>query len=185
MFTLNRIAVVPWRKATCESMNTYPICDSPPSRSARRCFISLEKLGRNHRSCVWIEALPAMVFVSVQKLSSIVKKVVIDAIVTSNLDYCNSLLYNIPKYQQDRLQRILNTAVCIVCLVPKFNDITPVLCDLHWLPVPNRIQYKILLLVHRVRFRVAIVYLIFKDRVVYNLRSNTSFRSYSVFSNNC
>ena len=126
-----------------------------------------------------------MVFVSVQKLSSIVKKVVIDAIVTSNLDYCNSLLYNIPKYQQDRLQRILNTAVCIVCLVPKFNDITPVLCDLHWLPVPNRIQYKILLLVHRVRFRVAIVYLIFKDRVVYNLRSNTSFRSYSVFSNNC
>ena len=177
MLTLNRIAVVPWRKATCESMNTYPICDSPPSRSARRCFISLEKLGRNHRSCVWIEALPAMVFVSVQKLSSIVKKVVIDAIVTSNLDYCNSLLYNIPKYQQDRLQRILNTAVCIVCLVPKFNDITPVLCDLHWLPVPNRIQYKILLLVHRVRFRVAIVYLIFKDRVVYNLRSNTSCRS--------
>ena len=177
MLTLNRIAVVPWRKATCESMNTYPICDSPPSRSARRCFISLEKLGRNHRSCVWIEALPAMVFVSVQKLFSIVKKVVIDAIVTSNLDYCNSLLYNIPKYQQDRLQRILNTAVCIVCLVPKFNDITPVLCDLHWLPVPNRIQYKILLLVHRVRFRVAIVYLIFKDRVVYNLRSNTSFRS--------
>ena len=177
MLTLNRIAVVPWRKATCESMNTYPICDSPPSRSARRCFISLEKLGRNHRSCVWIEALPAMVFVSVQKLFSIVKKVVIDAIVTSNLYYCNSLLYSIPKYQQDRLQRILNAAVCIVCLVPKFNDITPVLCDLHWLPVPNRIQYKILLLVHRVRFRVAIVYLIFKDRVVYNLRSNTSFRS--------
>ena len=177
MLTLNRIAVVPWRKATCESMNTYPICDSPPSRSARRCFISLEKLGRNHRSCVWIEALPAMVFVSVQKLFSIVKKVVIDAIVTSNLDYCNSLLYSIPKYQQDWLQRILNAAVCIVCLVPKFNDITPVLCDLHWLPVPNRIQYKILLLVHRVRFRVAIVYLIFKDRVVYNLRSNTSFRS--------
>lgn len=118
-----------------------------------------------------------MVFVSVQKLFSIVKKVVIDAIVTSNLDYCNSLLYSIPKYQQDWLQRILNAAVCIVCLVPKFNDITPVLCDLHWLPVPNRIQYKILLLVHRVRFRVAIVYLIFKDRVVYNLRSNTSFRS--------
>ena len=133
----------------------------------------------------FIEALPAMVFVSVQKLFSIVKKVVIDAIVTSNLDYCNSLLYSIPKYQQDRLQRILNAAVCIVCLVPKFNDITSVLCDLHWLPVPNRIQYKILLLVHRVRFRVAIVYLIFKDRVVYNLRSNTSFRSYSAFSNNC
>ena len=117
MLTLNRIAVVPWRKATCESMNTYPICDSPPSRSARRCFISLEKLGRNHRSCVWIEALPAMVFVSVQKLFSIVKKVVIDAIVTSNLYYCNSLLYSIPKYQQDRLQRILNAAVRIVCLV--------------------------------------------------------------------
>lgn len=58
-----------------------------------------------------------MVFVSVQKLFSIVKKVVIDAIVTSNLGYCNSLLYSIQKYQQDRLQRILNAAVRIVCLV--------------------------------------------------------------------
>ena len=44
--------------------------------------------------------------------------VVIHAIVTSHLIYCNSLLYVIPKYQQDRLQRILNAAVRIVCLVP-------------------------------------------------------------------
>ena len=109
-------------------------------------------------------------------LSEDATKVVVHAFVTSHLDYCNSLLYGIPKY--DQLQRIVNAAACIVCLVPKFNHITPVLCNLHCLPVPYRIQFKILLLVHQAVFSVAPVYLkkllSYKESSSYNWRSNTS-----------
>ena len=37
----------------------------------------------------------------------------------------------------------------VVCLVPKFDHITPVLRRLHWLPVRYRVMFKILLLVYK------------------------------------
>ena len=112
-------------------------------------------------------------------LSEEATKVLIHAFVTSHLDYCNSLLCGIPQYQYSRLQRILNAAARLVCLVPKFNHITPVLYDLHWLPVFYRVQYKIILLVHRSLFGAAPAYLKnllkFKNSTSYSLRSNDNF----------
>jgi len=112
-------------------------------------------------------------------LSEDATKVLVHAFVTSDLDYCNSLLYGIPKCQHGLLQRILNAAACIVCVVSKFSHITPLLCNLHWLPVPYWIQFKIFLLVHRALFGVSPVYLkkllSFKESGPYNLRSNTSY----------
>ena len=88
------------------------------------------------------------------------------------------MLFDIPKYQQDRLERILNSAVRNVCLVHTFSHHTPVLYSLHWLPVPYRIQFKILLLVHRALFGVAPIYLkklpSFKESGSYNLRFKLS-----------
>ena len=74
-------------------------------------------------------------------------KSLVHVFVTSHLDYCNSLLYGIPKNQCDRLQRILNAAARVICVIPKFNHITPFIIKLHWLPVHFLIQFKILLLV--------------------------------------
>ena len=76
-------------------------------------------------------------------------KTLIHAFVTSHLDYSNSLLYGIPKYQLDRLQRVLNTAARLTCYVPRFNHITPTLMELHWLPVKFRIHFKVALLVFK------------------------------------
>ena len=76
-------------------------------------------------------------------------KTLIHAFVTSHLDYCNSLLYGIPKYQLDRLQRVLNAAARLTCYVPRFNHITPTLMELHWLPVKFRIHFKVALLVFK------------------------------------
>ena len=67
-------------------------------------------------------------------------KILVHAFVTSHLDYCNSLLSGVPQYQLNRLQKILNAASRLVCLVPKFDHITPYLIDLHWLPVEFRIR---------------------------------------------
>jgi hypothetical protein len=46
-------------------------------------------------------------------------------------------------------QRVFNAAARVVCLVPKFDHISPVLIHLHWLPAPYHVQYKILLLVFK------------------------------------
>jgi hypothetical protein len=70
----------------------------------------------------------------------------IHAFVSSKLDSNNSLLYGIPKAKMDRLQRVQNSAARLVTLTPKYDHVTPVLKDLHWLPVTQRVQYKILLL---------------------------------------
>ena len=48
-----------------------------------------------------------------------------------------------------RLQNVQNTAARIVCRIGKYERITPVLVDLHWLPVHYRIVFKILLLVYK------------------------------------
>ena len=72
----------------------------------------------------------------------------INSAVTSRLDYCNSLLYG-NGYIVSQLQRCQNNAARIVSLRRKFDLITLLLKDLHWLPVEHRINYKILLLAYK------------------------------------
>ena len=71
----------------------------------------------------------------------------IQAFVTSRMDYCNSLLYGTSQKVLDKLQRVQNTAARVVSRRRKHDHITPVLQSLHWLPVKYRIEYKIILLV--------------------------------------
>ena len=73
----------------------------------------------------------------------------VHALITSRLDYCNFLLYGIPKYKTDRLQRVHNFAARIVARCPKFTNITPDLYELHRLLIYKRIVFKLLLLVYR------------------------------------
>ena len=84
---------------------------------------------------------------------------IIHAFVTSRLDYCNSLLAGIPASSVARLQKIQNTAARIITLSRKLDHITPVLVQLHWLPVPLRIQFKILLITFKIRLGSAPSYL--------------------------
>ena len=67
-----------------------------------------------------------------------------ETIVTSMLDYCNSLYYGLPKYQINRLQHIQNSLARTVVQAPKFQHITPVLKSLHWLKVSEQIEHKII-----------------------------------------
>ena len=100
----------------------------------------------------------------------------VHAFVTSGLDYCNSLLYGLPKYQLSKLQRVMNASARLVYCAPKSCHITPLLRELHWLPICYRIEYKILLLTFKVLHGMAPDYL---HRLVdvlppsrYNLRRN-------------
>ena len=83
----------------------------------------------------------------------------VHAFVSSKLDFCNSLLYGVPNKLIKRLQSVQNTAARVVSLTKKSDHITPVLRNLHWLPVSQRIIYKVLLLTYKALNNLAPVYI--------------------------
>jgi len=66
------------------------------------------------------------------------------SLIHSIIDYCNSLLLNLPATHTNRLQLVLNSAARAVTKIPKFHHITPILKSLHWLKINERIKYKVL-----------------------------------------
>ena len=77
-------------------------------------------------------------------------KMMVNAFVTSRLDYCNSLYCGLPKREIDKLQRVQDCAARLVSGIRRSDHITPVMRDLHWLPIGARIDFKILLLIFKI-----------------------------------
>ena len=84
---------------------------------------------------------------------------IIHAFVTSRLDNGNALFYGLPQNQISRLQHIQNTAARVVTLSRKSCHITPILKELHWLPVSQRIVFKLMLIVHKSVNNIAPMYI--------------------------
>ena len=72
-----------------------------------------------------------------------------NALVTSRLDYCNSLYNGITKTNLQKLQRIQNSIARAITKSSKYDHIKPLLKNLHWLPVEQRIMFKTGLLVYK------------------------------------
>ena len=86
-------------------------------------------------------------------------RTIVHALVMSRLEYCNAVLYGLPDTQLQKLQLVQNSAAPLVTGTPRWEHITPVLFALHWLPIRQRIQFKLLLLVYRCTHQLAPVYL--------------------------
>ena len=113
---------------------------------------------------------------------------VVQALVLTRIDYCNSLLIGLAEYQIDKLQRIQNMAHRVICGVRKFDSISYHLKDLHWLCIHEHIAYKICILMFKCYRAIAPKYLTelvrFDSKHSRNLHSNSNFLAQVPQSNN-
>ena len=73
----------------------------------------------------------------------------VHAFIASRLDYCNGLLYGLPDCLLNKLQRVQNTCA----------RVTPLIYELHWLPIKYRIEFKILFITFKILNFLAPTYL--------------------------
>lgn len=102
------------------------------SRTAQTCFYHLRRL-RSVR----------------QQLGRDVTARLVSAFVLSRLDYCNAVLAGLPASTVAPLQRVLHAAARLVLQLRPRDHVTPALRELHWLPIAQRIDYKLCLMVHK------------------------------------
>ena len=78
-------------------------------------------------------------------------KLLVSSLVISRIDYCNAILANSTMTLISQLQRVMNSAArMILCLHRSVHDLRPHVRDsLHWLRIPERINYKLCLLAYR------------------------------------
>ena len=100
--------------------------------TVRACFAVLRQIQSVRRS------LPHAMLVTLLR-----------ALVISKVDYCNSVLAGVTKSQLVRLQSVLNAAARLVFSARKSEHVTPLLRELHWLKIPERIQFRLCTLAYR------------------------------------
>ena len=111
------------------------------------------------------------------KLSFDLKKQLIHCLIFSKMDYCNGLYYKLPAYQLKRLQKLQNSCVRFLYgnRIKKFDRITPFLKEAHFLPVKERINFKIGLMIFKSINNVVPNYL--KESIIMKGQLNISLRN--------
>src|SRR5678816_1964647 len=106
------------------------------SQLVRGCFYQLRRIKTIRR---FIPTSTAVIFVN-------------SFIVSSQLDYCNSILAGLPTCQLERIQSVLNSAARLIYRRTPSDHVTDLLRDnLHWLRVPQRITYTLCLITYKAR----------------------------------
>ncbi|KAF4081701.1 hypothetical protein AMELA_G00164220 [Ameiurus melas] len=124
-----------------------------PTKTARNLGVILDEgltftdhISAAARSCRFI-------LYNIKKIRPFLTKqatqILVQVLVISKLDYCNSLLSGLPASSIKPLQMIQNAAARLVFNQPKTTHVTPLFISLHWLPVAARIKFKALMLTYK------------------------------------
>jgi len=132
------------------------------TRTVSSCFAALRQIRSIRRS------VPRQVLQSL-----------IAALVVSRLDYGCATLAGLPAVQLDRLQAVLNAAARLVFAARKYDHITPLLRELHWLRVPERITFRLATLAYRCQHGTGPNYLAKDSQRVADMESRRRLRSAS------
>jgi len=81
------------------------------------------------------------------------------SLILSIIDYCNAVLHGALTGTIQKLQRVQNNAAQIVLQASRRSHDKPLLHQLHWLPVQQRIAYKLAVLTYKLRSTSIPVYL--------------------------
>ena len=103
-----------------------------------------------------VKSVVSSVFATIKNISRISsfltrkeKSILVCSLILSKLDYCNSMYFGIDNDLLAKLQYAQNCAARLIYRRRKYDHVTDIFMDLHWLPIQLRIQYKVLLLVHK------------------------------------
>ena len=102
------------------------------SKTTQMCFISLRQM-RSIKGCLTMDS----------------SKTLASALVLSRIDYDKMALVSLPKVATQSCQSIINTTARLITGVRKYDHITPVLKELHWLNIDERIEFKIALQIYK------------------------------------
>ena len=144
-----------WQRSKYISM--FPIellgVKTYPAKSAHNLGVIFDK-NFNFRS--YISAICSLCIYHIRDLRRIRRhlhlesaKLLANALVSSHLDHCNSVLSGIAEIDLTKLQCILNRLACVVTKSPPFTCSVPLLRSLYWLPVKYRVHFKICLLTYK------------------------------------
>jgi len=112
------------------------------SKTVAACFAILRQLRSIRRS------VPRSIF-----------QLLVSSLVLQRLDYGNSTSAGIPSHLTKQMQSVLNSAARLVFSALRYDRITPLLTQSHWLKVPERIKFKLAVLVYRCLHQTAPPYL--------------------------
>ena len=71
------------------------------------------------------------------------------SLVSTRLDYDSATLAGLPRQLLDRLKSVMHAAARLVFSARKYDHVTPLLRDLHWLRASQRIEYRLAVLAFR------------------------------------
>jgi len=126
------------------------------------CVGQLSHHGRPHRCTqpiLLLLHLAAQVNKTVIYNRTDAMKTLVYAFVSSRIDYCNSIFAGVSGQQLQMLQSVQNAAARLVTGARRSDRMTPILRQLHWLPVCHRITFKMAVLVYKCRHGIAPPYL--------------------------
>ena len=129
-------------------------CDIIPKNFVRNLGVYFESTGYPSKHINQICKTSYFSLYKISKIRSLLDQAstvkLVHAFITSRLDYCNSVLYGSPDYEIKKLQSIQNSAARLVTKRGIFDEISPILYELHCLPIRSRITFKILLIVFNI-----------------------------------